>query len=51
MNNGDEALSSEYFLDIPKELLVRILDTDDLVVAEKTVFNRVVDWAKRRLEE
>ncbi|KAH7721807.1 BTB/POZ domain-containing protein 6-A [Aphelenchoides avenae] len=51
LNNGDEVLNSEYFLDLSEELLVRILDSDDLVVDEKTVFNRAVDWARRRLEE
>ncbi|KAH7721849.1 TAZ zinc finger family protein [Aphelenchoides avenae] len=50
LNNGDEVLHSEYFLDLPKELLVELLASNDLQVNEKTVFTRAVDWARRRLE-
>ncbi|KAH7702612.1 BTB/POZ domain-containing protein 6 [Aphelenchoides avenae] len=50
LNNGDEVLNSEYFLDLPKELLVKLLASDDLQVDEKTVYNRAIDWARRRLE-
>ncbi|KAH7693546.1 BTB/POZ domain-containing protein 6, partial [Aphelenchoides avenae] len=51
LNNGDEVLSSEYFLDLPKELLVNLLGADDMQVDEMTVFTRAVDWARRRLEQ
>ncbi|KAH7721808.1 TAZ zinc finger family protein [Aphelenchoides avenae] len=51
LNNGDEVLSSEYFLDLPKELLVKLVGSDDLQGDEMTVFSRAIDWAKRRLEQ
>ncbi|KAH7718992.1 bromodomain protein [Aphelenchoides avenae] len=50
LNNGDEVLNSDYFLDLPKVLLVKVLASDDLKVDEKTMFARAVDWARRRLE-
>lgn len=51
LKNGYYVLNSECFLDLPKEQLVKLLGSDDLQADEKTILNRAVQWATRRLKE
>ncbi|KAH7721794.1 BTB/POZ domain-containing protein 6 [Aphelenchoides avenae] len=50
LDNGDDALNSDAFLSLPKELLAKVIGSDNLVAEEKTVYLRTVMWAERQLE-
>lgn len=50
-DHGEEVLNSSEFLSIPKNLLAQMLSSDELIAAEKTVYTRVLNWAKCQLEQ
>lgn len=50
LDHGDDALNSDAFLSLPRELLAKMVGSDKLLADEKTVFLRTVTWAERQLE-
>lgn len=42
----EQAINSEAFCDIDRDLLVQVLERDELTIREVDLFRRVLDWAK-----
>ena len=48
----EQAINSEAFCDIDRNVLVQVLERDELTIREVDLFRRVIDWAKtRKIEE
>lgn len=50
LSHGKDAMNSEAFLSLPKDLLAKLFASDYLAADEITVYGRAIDWAKRQLE-
>lgn len=47
---GAEVLNSDGFLHLPKDFVVKLLASDELVADENVVYERAVNWAEQQLE-
>lgn len=51
LQNGQHCLDSESFLPLSKECVKLIIESDELCCKEEFIFNKVIDWAIRRIQE
>ena len=47
----EQAINSESFCDIDRDVLEQVLERDELTIREVDLFRRVLDWAKTRARE